>query len=108
MSTSSAAFNVVSVASTAANVVANPRQNVSSVGTASTSTLPSAASPVGITWSYMQLRDLLIRASNDEAVYRHAYGKIYCVQMKQIGPKLHFNIDKKPVKEKTKGDKVRL
>ena len=70
------------------------------------------ATPAMITCSYLQLRDLLLRAQNDEAVYRQAYGKFYAVPMKQIGPKLHFNVVKKLTttkeKEKKKGDKVRI
>lgn len=46
--------------------------------------------------SFQQLWDLMSRAVTSEAIYRHAFGQIYVVHnLKQIGNKLYFNIEKK-------------
>ena len=37
---------------------------------------------------------MLSRAVQDEVFYQHLYKKVYAVQLKQIGHKLHFDIER--------------
>ena len=62
-------------------------------------------------YSYQQLLDLVTRATKDSDFYQQIYGKVYAVQLQQVGSHLHFNIvkNKKQAKEsKKKGEKVRV
>jgi hypothetical protein len=48
---------------------------------------------------YAQLYDKLLRAIRDRDLYERLYRTTYVVQLQQIGPKLHFNIEKQKKKQ---------
>jgi hypothetical protein len=48
---------------------------------------------------YGELYDLLLRAIRDQDLYKRLYGTTYVVQLQQVGPKLHFNIEKQKKKQ---------
>jgi hypothetical protein len=95
------------------NQMTSQRDVITSANSASQ--VPSRIVPTfgsgAVVVSFPQLRDLLLRAIESEAIYRHTFGQLYIVHnMKQSGPKLYFNIEKNKSKKryeiKSKGDKV--
>jgi hypothetical protein len=48
---------------------------------------------------YAQLYDVLFRAIRDRDLYERLHRTTYVVQLQQIGPKLHFNIEKQKKKQ---------
>jgi hypothetical protein len=64
----------------------------------------------GMSTPFLELWDLLSRAVSSESIYQQIFGKIYVVpNLKQIGNKLYFNIEKKSKRSSVahnKSDKV--
>jgi len=78
------------------------------IATGSTTSVPQSSQAESI--AFAELRGRLMRAREDENLYRQLYGRTFICQIKQQGFKLYFDTQKKrnlTKADKKQGDKVR-